>query len=180
MTDPRQSLLDAGTRLARCVDFEALDTDRLCREAAVDPATFAATFGDLTGYLAALQERFMAALIDRMLAATAGMRPGLLRIQVAIEAFLGHCLAEHALRGWLLAARERPEIFAVLERQNRTYALLIGSELHALGWPHPQAAARMLLAMINEAALAEHRLGQPSAEIREALWDFLQHGGARR
>lgn len=180
MTDPRQPLLDAGTRLARTLRLHELDVERLCQEAGVERAAFDSCFADLTAYVTALQQRFMDLLRDRIVAVTSGVPAGLLRIQLATETYLSNCLAERPLRGWLIEARTRPEVLSGLQRQNRAYWLLIGAELEALGWPHPQAAARMLLTMINEASVAEYRLGQSSEEIREVLWDFLQRAGAQR
>lgn len=108
-------------------------------------------------------------LRNRIAAVTSGVPAGLLRIQLATE--------ERALRGWLIEARTRPDVLAGLRHQNQAYLIVIGTELRAPGWPHPHAAGRMLLAMINEASAVEHRLGQVSEEVREVIWDFLQRGG---
>lgn len=45
MSDPRQSLLDAGVRLARTIHLHELDADRLCSEASVAREAFDAAFG---------------------------------------------------------------------------------------------------------------------------------------
>lgn len=177
MNDPRQLLFDAGVRLARTIGLEELDIERLCAEAGVGREAFDAAFGDLTRYVTALQQSFMDRLRNRIVAVTSGVPAGLLRIQLATETYLSNCLAERSLRGWLIEARTRPDVLAGLRRQNQAYWIVIGTELQALGWPQPHAAGRMLLAMINEASIVEHRLGQPSEDVREVIWDFLQRGG---
>jgi AcrR family transcriptional regulator len=172
----RASLIAAAPALAAECRLVELTADAVCRKSGVDAEVFAASFGDVTGYLIAVQQGFMDRLRDRIVAVTAGVPPGLRRIQLATESYLSGCLKERTLRTWLLEARMRPTVLASLRRQNQTYTVILGAELDGLGWPDGVAAARLIMAMISAASIVEHRTGvQP--ELRAALWHFLEHGG---
>ncbi|MFC4250624.1 TetR/AcrR family transcriptional regulator [Sinimarinibacterium flocculans] len=173
--DPRTALIAAAAPLARERRLATLTTDEICQRAGVDAGVFTSIFGDLTGYLVAVQQVFMDRLRDRIVAVTAGVPPGMRRIQLATESYLSGCLDERPLRGWLLEARMRPPVLTGLRRQNRTYYMILGAELERLGWPDGAAAARLYLAMINAASIVEHRSGVQPA-LRAALWHFLEHG----
>ncbi|MFP5305278.1 MAG: hypothetical protein ACLGI7_05555 [Gammaproteobacteria bacterium] len=177
MKNARDALLEAGRRLSGSIPLSALDAGQLCAAAGAAPQDFAQAFGDLPGYLLALQQQFMDRLRDKIVAVTSGVPSGIRRIELATETFLSGCLQERALRAWLLDARAWPAVFAGLRRQNQTYSVIIGSELKTLGWPAPQAAARVYLAMVLEASIVEHRRGAAVPETREVLWDFLRRGG---
>jgi hypothetical protein len=173
----REQMIVVAPALCRERRLDTLTPADVCRQAGVDEAAFAPAFGDVPGYLVAVQQAFMDRLRDRIVAVTAGVQ-GLRRIQLATESYLSSCLAERDLREWLLAARMLPSVLAGLRRQNQIYYVILGAELEALGWPDGAAAARLYMAMINAAGIVEHRLGvQP--ELREALWHFLTHGGPR-
>jgi AcrR family transcriptional regulator len=172
----RDALIAAASATAREHPLDAVTAADICRHAQLDEAAFTGNFGDLTGYLVAVQQAFMNRMRDRIVAVTAGVPPGLRRIQLATESYLGGCLAERALRSWLLGARMRPPVLSALHRHYRVYYVILGAELEKLRWPDSAAAARLYLAMINAAAVVEHRLG-PQPQLREALWHFLSHGG---
>ncbi|HEY1077480.1 MAG TPA: hypothetical protein VGE51_12380 [Fontimonas sp.] len=178
MTAQRQALIDAGSRLAAQMPLAALEIDRLCAQAAVEGAVFAAHFAGLTDYLVALQQDFMDRLRGKIVAVTTGVPAGIRRTELAAETYLSACLDERALRGWLIEARARPDVLAGLRRQNHIYWILIGIEFEALGWPYPRAAARLYLTMLNEASVIEHRAGQASAPVRLTIRNFLRHGNA--
>ncbi len=177
MSDATAQLLAASQTLAERYTLAELSPARISAAAAVDVAHFDAAFDGVLAYVEALQQQFMTGLRDRIVKVTAGTDPGLLRVKLASEAYLAGCLEQRRLRGWLIEARTQPLLANGLRRQNQVYWMLVGSELSALGWRHPQAAARLFLAMINEASVVEHRAGQAVDSVREALWDFLDHGG---
>lgn len=177
MRSPAATLLAAGPHLAQHYTLGELTEARICADAAIEPEDFRAAFGTVLGYVAALQQQFMDGLRDRIVRISDGTPPGLLRIKLATETYLGACLEQQPLRGWLIEARAQPLVADGLRRQNQVYWLIMGTELGAQGWPHPQGAARLFLAMINEASVAEHRAGEPLLEIRTALWDYLDYGG---
>jgi AcrR family transcriptional regulator len=174
----RAAMIAVAPSLAARLPLDSLTPADVCRQAGSDEATFIEAFGDVTGYLVAVQQAFMDRLRDRIVAVTAGVPPGLRRIQLATETYLSACLAERQLRTWLLQARMLPTVLAGLRRQNQIYYVIIGTELESLGWPDGAAAARLYMAMINAAGIVEHRLG-PQPQTRDALWHFLTHGTPR-
>ncbi len=177
MRTPAETLLAAGAHLAQHYTLAELTEARICADAAIAPEDFRAAFGSVLGYVAALQQQFMDGLRDRIVRISDGTPPGVMRIKLAAETYLSACLEQQPLRGWLIEARAHPQVAEGLRKQNQVYWMIMGTELGVRGWPHPQSAARLFLAMINEAAVAEHRAGEPLLEIRSALWDYLDHGG---
>lgn len=178
--DTRTALVEAGRRLALRKSLADVTPLQLSAEAGMGLDAWERHFHNLAEFVTALQQDFMHRLRRRMMAITAGARPGAMRIKLATEAFLECCLAERELRSWLIEARIDATVAEGLRKQNQTYWMIIGTELGNLGWPYPQAAARLYIAMTNEASLAEHRLGQAIPEMRETLWDFLDRGGLKR
>jgi len=178
MSEAAHKLLAAGPKLAERYTLAELNITRICNAADVTSAQFKSAFGGVLAYVDALQVRFMNELRDRIVKVTAGSMPGLLRVKLASEAYLSGCLEQRVLRSWLIEARAQPLISTGLRKQNQIYSVLVSAELGACGWAHPQAAARLFLAMINEASVVEHRAGQPVASVRETLWDFLDTGTA--
>lgn len=177
MSDAHTRLLAVGPRLAQRYTLAELSAARISAMAEVTESDFEAAFGGILPYVSALQQHFMDGLRDRIFRLTLDAPAGLTRVKLASEAYLSGCLEHRALRGWLIEARAQPLIAAGLRKQNQVYWMIVASELKPLGWRHPQAAGRLYLAMINEAAVVEHRAGQAVASVREALWDFLDRGG---
>lgn len=170
----RKALIRAGRSLALRYTFYDIDPVRICSEAHLPPESFEQHFQDMTEYLLALQQNFLDEMRDKIFKGTTGMKAGINRIKLASEIYLEGCLAGRALRAWLQEARAHPDIAEGLRRQSRPYRMVVASELKTLGWPHPEAAANIFVAMTNETVLAEHRIGQALPELREALWDFLE------
>ena len=132
-------------------------------------------FIDLTHLLIAAQQYLLDDLRDRVIDDTSHLSPGLERVRSATRVYLDHSLEHRGLRGWLLQARrEKQQLAEGLRRQNHSFALVISTEFHALGWPHPLAAARLYLAAIQEAARLEQAKGEPLPYIREAIWDIAR------
>ncbi|HEY0973413.1 MAG TPA: hypothetical protein VGE57_02850 [Solimonas sp.] len=179
MSSIRDTLLAAGPQLTTRYTLAELSPARIGEGAGLDERAFTETFDSVLDYINGLQQRFMDGLRDRIFKLTLDAPPGLLRVKLASEAYLSGCLEQRALRSWLIEARAQPLVAAGLRKQNQVYWLIVGSELATKGWPHPQAAGRLYLAMINEASVVEHRAGQVVTSVREALWDFLERGGPR-
>ncbi len=173
MTAQKRRLLDAASRLCGSVSVHQLTVDQLCATANCSDSNFDREFGSLDSFLVELQRRFDRQIVDHVVAVTSGTGPGLLRVQLATETFLSACLDQRDLHGWLVQARHRPALQDRLRNRNRAYALIFGSEMSALGWPDPAAAARLYMAMVNEAAVVEHRAGRAQPALREALWRLL-------
>ncbi|MDP9139313.1 MAG: hypothetical protein M3O62_00790 [Pseudomonadota bacterium] len=178
MSAQRQALIQAGGRLAAHVTLGELTPERLCAESGLAPTAFSANFTSLTEYLVTLQQDFMDRLRAKIVAVTTGVPAGIRRTELAAETYLGACLSERALRAWLIEARAQPDVLAGLRQQNHIYWILIGIEFEALGWPHPRAAARLYLTMLNEASVIENRLGKRSNAVRLTVRNFLRNGNS--
>ena len=141
----------------------------------VPVARLQAEFIDFTHLLIAVQQHILDELRDNVIEATAHLAPGLERVRTATKVYLDHSLQRRGLRVWLLQARrEEPGLAEGLRRQNHSFALVISTEFHALGWPHPLAAARLYLAAIQEAARLEQFKGEPLPYVRDAIWDIAR------
>lgn len=176
MSNPRQALIQAGSRLDASLSLAQITPERLCAIAGLDLAAFATQFADMTAYFVALQQDFMDRVRGKIVAVTTGVPAGIRRTELAAETYLSACLDERTLRRWLIEARARPDVLAGLRQQNHIYWILIGIEFEALGWPYPQAAARLYLTMLNEASVIENRLGRRSPAVRLTIRNFLRHG----
>lgn len=174
----RLALIQAASRLDPRLTLDEITPEHLCAASGLDKAMFAAHFADLTAYFVALQQDFMDRLRGKIVAVTTGVTAGIRRTELAAETYLSACLEERTLRRWLIAARARPSVLAGLRQQNQIYWILIGIEFEALGWPYPQAAARLYLTMLNEASVIENRLGKRSPAVRVTIRDFLRHGNS--
>lgn len=175
LPDPKTALLTAGERLAPRLSLGQLSPEALEAEAGMPAGTLAAEFGDLDGYLVALQGKFMTELRDRVVAAAITQTGPDRLIQGGI-AFLERCLEVRPLRSWLLKARRETEAVAQgLQKQDQGYIMILGLELRGLGFNNPPVAAKEFLAMLQQAGKEEHLAGQPLPALRERLWDYLRN-----
>ena len=170
--DPHK-LFKATAAVAGQVPYPKATLGHVAKAANTTVGALQAQFIDFAHLLTTVQQHFLDELRDEVIAVTVGVNPGLERVRLATRAYLDHCLRHRGLRNWFLQARrEHPLLAEGLRRQNHSFALVISTEFHALGWPHPLAAARLYLAAIQEAARAEHAQGKPIPYIREAIWDI--------
>jgi AcrR family transcriptional regulator len=171
----KQKLFKTVMTIADKAPYTDASLLQIAKAAEVPIARLRAEFIDFTHLLIAVQQYFLDDLRDEVIAITVGHAPGLERVRNATRVYLDHCLKRRGLRGWLLQARrEEPQLAEGLRRQNHSFALVISTEFHALGWPHPLAAARLYLAAIQEAARLEQIQGEPLAYVREAIWDIAR------
>lgn len=169
-------LFAIGMQMADDLPYSEATLAHVAKASKVPVARLKAHFVDFTHYLIAVQQHFMDELRNDVIASTAQLPPGLERVRIATLVYLDHCMKYFGLRSWLLQARkEEPLLAEGLRRQNHSFALVISTEFHILGWPHPLAAARMYLAALQEAGRLEHAKGEPLPYIREAIWDIARH-----
>lgn len=165
----------AVSAVACTLPYGEATLDQIAKAAKVPVERLRAEFIDLTHLLIAVQQYILDDLRDRVIEGTSHLNPGLDRVRSATKVYLDHSLEHRGVRGWLLQARrEKQQLAEGLRRQNQSFALVISTEFHALGWPHPLAAARLYLAAIQEAARLEQAKGEPLAYIREAIWDIAR------
>lgn len=171
----KQKIFKTVIKIADAVPYNDATLARVAKGAKVPVAQLQTQFVDFTHLLIAVQQYILDELRDNVIDATAHLPPGLERVRTATKVYLDHSLQRRGLRVWLLQARrEQPQLAEGLRRQNHSFALVISTEFHALGWPYPLAAARLYLASIQEAARLEQPKGEALAYVREAIWDIAR------
>jgi TetR/AcrR family transcriptional regulator, transcriptional repressor for nem operon len=173
MARTRESLIDAGLRLAERTGLAGLSVNLIVADAGVAKGTFFHHFGDRASYLLALHREFHERLTVQIEAAIDGMRPGRNRLTTVANTYLDGCLRDRGVRALLLEARAEPAITDEITRRNHSSAELFEPDFAALKRPHPYESAQLWVGMVAEAALIEHQAGKALPGIREALHRFL-------
>ncbi|MGH8455262.1 MAG: TetR/AcrR family transcriptional regulator [Nevskiales bacterium] len=170
----RQKLLDAGEALAARGALALLRVDDVVAKAKLAKGTFYVHFNSRTDYLTELHRRFHEQIAAQVDAAALGQTPSLKRLLAGSIAYLDACREQCAVKALLIEARVEPEIQAAVAAQNLRFSNRAAKEFAAAGWPAPQATARLWVAMVAEAALAEAERGQVDRTTRKALAGFLE------
>src|ERR1700759_2320172 len=110
MARTRESLIDAGLRLAERTGLAGLSVNLIVGEAGVAKGTFFHHFGDRASYLLALHREFHDRLLAGIERVTAGMPPGRQRLIKSAATYLDGCLRDRGIRALLLEARAEPAI----------------------------------------------------------------------
>jgi TetR/AcrR family transcriptional repressor of nem operon len=173
MARTRESLIDAGLRLAERTGLAGLSVNLIVSEARVAKGTFFHHFGDRVSYLLALHREFHERLATQTQAAIAGMPAGRRRLIVGANTYLDGCLRDRGVRALLLEARAEPAVTDEIKHRNDINAELCRDDFAALGRPHPYESAQLWVGMVAEAALIEHQAGKAVPGIRDALERFL-------
>ena len=66
-----------------------------------------------------------------------------------------------------------PGVAADVADRNAAFAAVAEPDLLAMGWAEPRTAARLVVAMSAELAMAEMATGQRDERARQVLWDLL-------
>ena len=170
----RLALLDAGLRLAGRTGLSQMSVEAVTAEAGVAKGTYYVHFRDRSDFLLQLYRRWDQTLLEAIRLAIQGRAPGIDRLEAAVNAYLDTVLATRAVRAILLAARSEPAIATAVEVAMHDSAEWARRDFTALKHPHPPASARLFVAMILEAALAETEVGQRDPAMREALERFAR------
>lgn len=176
----RESLLDAGLRVAERTGLGWLTLDQVVAEAKVAKGSLLHHFGDRAGYLLALHRRFHDRLLEEITAVWNGLPPGRERLLRGAVTYLDACLQHRGVRALLLEARAEPQIAAEVLARNADFARRVEADVRTLGWPDPAESARLWVAMVAEAAIVEFAAGGRRAGVRRALNHFLDAGRPRR
>jgi TetR/AcrR family transcriptional repressor of nem operon len=169
----RDTLIEAGLRLAERTGLAGLSINLLVDEAGVSKGTFFHHFRDRASYLLALHGGFHDRLLAETLAAIDGLSPGTERLLIATDTYLKACLRDRGVRALLLEARAEAPIADAVRTRNAQNAELCAADFEALGWRHPLESAQLWVGMVAEAALIELDAGGPKPPIRAALHQFL-------
>jgi hypothetical protein len=98
-------------------------------------------------------------------------------LEAGVAAYLDGCLRQNGVKALLLEARAEPAVHAEVRSRNRRFAHRARAELAQMGWPEPEHAARLFVAMAAEAALGELEAGQRVPALRDTLFAYLRARG---
>jgi TetR/AcrR family transcriptional regulator, transcriptional repressor for nem operon len=173
MARTRESLIDAGLRLAERTGLSGLSVNLIVGEAGVAKGTFFHHFGDRASYLLALHREFHERLSAQVQAAIDGMPPGRKRLTAVADTYLDGCLRDRGVRALLLEARAEPAVTEEIARRNHASAELFRPDFAALKRPHPYESAQLWIGMLAEAALIEYQAATALPALRAAVEQFL-------
>lgn len=170
----RESLLDAGVRLAKTTGLAGLSVNRIVEEAGVSKGAFFHHFPDRATYLLVLHRDFHDRILAEARAVLAEVPPGPERLLRATRTYLDACLRERGVRALLLEARAEPVTAAEVRARNAQNAESCQADFAAMGWTQPYAAAQLWVGMAAEAALLEFDAGHRVTELRKALARYVE------
>jgi TetR/AcrR family transcriptional regulator, transcriptional repressor for nem operon len=173
MARTRESLIDAGLRLAERTGLAGLSVNLIVQEAGVAKGTFFHHFGDRASYLLALHREFHDRLTSQIQQAIDGMPAGRRRLIAVATTYLDGCLRDRGVRALLLEARAEPAVTDEIARRNHASAQLCEADFVALKRPHPYESAQLWIGMVAEAALIEYQSAKALPGLREAIERFL-------
>src|ERR1700740_2543638 len=174
MARTRESLIDAGLRLAERTGLAGLSVNLIVGEAGVAKGTFFHHFGDRASYLLALHREFHERLAAQMQAAITGIPPGRRRLIVGANTYLNGCLRDRGVRALLLEARAEPAVTDEIKHRNIAGAEFCRPNFADLKPPPLYQSAQRCIGMLAKAALIEHQAARALPAIREALERFLK------
>lgn len=172
--ETRAALLDAGLRIAEEHGLAGMSVNRVVDEAGVAKGTFYVHFTDRDAFLGALHERFHERTKHAIGTAMAGHPPGRARLRAGMTAYFETCLRNMGVRALLLEARNSRAVGADMAARSEALAAVAELDLRAMGWTEGRRAARLVLAMSAELAMAEMAAGERDEAARQVLWDLLE------
>jgi TetR/AcrR family transcriptional regulator, transcriptional repressor for nem operon len=168
----RGMLLDAALELAESRSLPAMSVDEVVRAAGVSKGTFYVHFIDRSTFLVALHRRFYERLSAAVARAVEGEPAGPERLRRGTEAYLDFCLESRGVKAMLLDVRTDPAIAEEIRRDTTRFAGLAAEDYAAAGIPYPDAAARLYVTTVAEAAMVELEGGARDPAVRDALARF--------
>jgi len=171
--DERTRLLAAGQQLAADAAGEPLSVAAVCAHAGLPVERFAALYPSLHDYHCELVGQLFEEVRDNVARITTNMPASTARLKLALETYLEANISRPRLRELVAALRFAPRGAAVIRKQVSGFTVMIGLELRAVGWPRPEATARLLTAALVEAAQAEHESGMRAHGMRAAVYRYL-------
>ena len=169
----RESLLDAGVRLAKTTGLAGLSVNRIVEEAGVSKGAFFHHFPDRASYLLVLHRDFHDRILAEARAVLDEVPPGAERLLRSTRTYLDACLRERGVRALLLEARAEPVTAAEVRARNAQNSDICEADFAAMGWAQPYAAAQLWVGMAAEAALLEFDAGQRVTDLRAALARYV-------
>ncbi|WP_280256861.1 TetR/AcrR family transcriptional regulator [Nocardia abscessus] len=174
IADPgRTALLIAGTVVAEREGLHRLSINAVVEEAGMAKGTFYHHFVNRRSYVIALHRRFFDALSQSVAAALDGIPPGIERIGPSLDAFLDACLDARGTEAFMVQARTDPDLREEIRHRHELFIAVGRPDMVAAGWPDPDAASRLKVALVGEICLAELTSRRPRPDLRVAAVRML-------
>ena len=173
----RLSLLDAGMQIADRYGLANMSVNDVAATADVGKGSFYVHFVDRDAFMLELHRGFHEALLAEIRRRTAGMAPGLARLDTVTTTFLDTCLQARTVRPLLLDMRSELQVADEVAARMSQVTRLMEQDLRAAGWPDPAPASRLYMSMCTEAAVAELARGRRDNLLRSALRRFVSGEG---
>jgi TetR/AcrR family transcriptional regulator, transcriptional repressor for nem operon len=169
----REALIEAGEAVAERDGLAGLNVAAVAARAGVAKGTFYIYFEDRESFIDALHQRFYSQVTDAVSRAVTGLTPGRELLLAAIEAYLDVCLKNRAVKALVLETRSLSTLTTTMEDREALFARLAESSMRAIGMSPAPIAARLVVALISEAALIEMEAGRKVGGARKSIATLL-------
>jgi TetR/AcrR family transcriptional regulator, transcriptional repressor for nem operon len=169
----REALIEAGEAVAERDGLAGLNVAAVAARAGVAKGTFYIYFEDRESFIDALHQRFYSQVTDAVSRAVTGLTPGRELLLAAIEAYLDVCLKNRAVKALVLETRSLSTLTTTMEDREALFARLAEPSMRAIGMSPAPIAARLVVALISEAALIEMEAGRKVGGARKSIATLL-------
>ncbi len=169
----RGALLRAGEIVAERAGLAGLSVAAVAEQAGVAKGTFYLYFGDREAFIDALHRRFYDRVTEAVSRAVTDLPAGRELLLAAIEAYLDVCLKNHAVKALVFETRAQNTLTTTMEDREALFARLAEPSVHAIGMTPAHIAARLIVALISEAALIEMEAGRKVPGARKSIAALL-------
>lgn len=145
----------------------------VAEQAHVAKGTFYLYFEDREVFVDALHQRFYAQVTEAVTTAVAGLSPGRELLLAAIDAYLDVCLRNRAVKALVFETRTQAALTTTMEDREALFTRLAEPSMRVLGMTPANTSARLLVAMISEAALIEMENGRKTPGVRKTVRGLL-------
>jgi TetR/AcrR family transcriptional repressor of nem operon len=170
----REALIGAGETVAEQAGLAGLNVAAVAQQAGVAKGTFYLYFEDREAFIDALHQRFYAQVTDAVSRAVADLPPGRELLLAAIEAYLDVCLRNRAVKALVFETRAQSALTTTMEDREALFARLAEPSVRAIGMAPAPIAARLIVALISEAALIEMEAGRKVGGARKSIATLLK------
>lgn len=162
----REALLQAGRVVGERDGLAELSVAAVTKQAGVAKGTFYVHFPDREAFVDALRDDFRTRIAKQVYRAIAGLDPGEERLLEGLFAYLDACLAARTIKALIREVRD--------EDVRASFVAQVEPNLRAMGWRDAPHAARLIVAMAAEVALAEHDAEAKQHGARRWLRRFIE------
>jgi len=169
----REALLQAGEIVAERAGLTGLSIAAVAAQAGVAKGTFYLYFEDRGSFIDALHQRFYGHVTEAVSKAVGDMSPGRELLLAAVDAYLDVCLRNHAVKALVFETRAQNALTTTMQEREALFARLAEPSMRALGLTPAPIAARLVVALVSEAALIEMEAGRKVDGARKSIAKLL-------